>query len=584
MTSAGGIDLILTAALQAINSSVTSKGRSPYQAVFGRLPRFPGDLFGDERALLVGADHVLVEELRAQALRVIAETRASSVIRRALLRKTANSRQEAADILPGSLAAYWRWSKKAKGKKRGGYILGRLLSHDPDGKGAWLHNGNSVVQVTYEQLRPAFGIENWTPSSQDVQILKDGATRLQQDLWQDERGPAPPPDEPLDAEVSIEDANFIQQLPDLAMPLVESSLAPTTPAPAQQQLQLPLPSHQPEQLPAPMVYSPTFNQSNTQNIHQHFQQQSFNPDTFIPTTPPQRSPRSRSPPLLRNSQPSSGQQRPSLLPPGQSQQLMTDQQPAAISNNMPPQPPQHGQVINLDPEPDRPSLDPYMTLMTYVDNNQLREICLPEEGWDGSQPMPLPDKCRTFRTLASEILEEPVSSDSSDDEMRDGPSDLASMSRQERKAMDREIPWRVITQEKEEVVNAYVEANLKEYKSWLSWGSIVALSPEETKQVRQDPVLRHRIIPARNAYRDKTKVQNSSSGVSGPRLEDSGPNGSHSSSDDGGDFNSNGCSRPQWIGAALSYDMVLVGRGCEHRLLAGKSGTSPRQTFHETSS
>ena len=85
VTSASGIDLILTAALQAINSSVTSKGRSPYQAVFGRLPRFPDDLFGDERALLVGADHVLVEELRAQALRVIAETRASSVIRRALL-------------------------------------------------------------------------------------------------------------------------------------------------------------------------------------------------------------------------------------------------------------------------------------------------------------------------------------------------------------------------------------------------------------------------------------------------------------------------------------------------------------------
>ena len=507
VTSASGMDLILTAALQAINSSVTSKGRSPYQAVFGRLPRFPGDLFGDERALLVGADHVLTEELRAQALRVIAETRASSVIRRALLRKTANSRQEAMDILPGSLAAYWRWSKKAKGKKRGGYILGRLLSHDPDGKGAWLHNGNSVVQVTYEQLRPAFGIENWTPSSQDVQVLKDGAAKLQQDLWQDERGPAPPPEEPLDADVFLEGNEFIQQLPDLAMPLVETSLAPATPAPVTQQppLQLPLPSHQQEQPTAPMVYSPTFNQSNTQNIHQHFQQQPFNPDTFIPTTPPQRSPRSRSPPLLRNSQPDSGLQRLSSVPPVQSRQQMTGPQQLAISHDTPPLQPSPDEVVDLDPEPVPGATDPYMTLMTYVDNNQLQEVCLPEDGWDGSQPMPLPRRCDAFRTLAAKILDEPVSSDSSDDEERDGPSDLASLTRQERKAMDREIPWRVIMQENKEVINAYIEANKKEYQSWLSWGSIKALTAEESKKVRQEPILRHRVIPARNAYRDKNR-------------------------------------------------------------------------------
>ena len=508
VTNAGGIDLILTAALQAINSSVTSKGRSPYQAVFGRLPRFPGDLFGDERALLVGADHVLAEELRAQALRVIAETRASSVIRRALLRKTANSRQEAVNILPGSLlAAYWRWSKKAQGKKRGGYILGRLLSHDPGGKGAWLHNGNSVVQVTYEQLRPAFGIENWTPSSQDVQILKDGATRLQQDLWQDERGPAPPQEEPLDAEVSLEDTEFLKQLPDLAMPLVESSLAPATAAP--RPLQLPsLPPRQELQQPtAPTVYSPTFNQSNTKNIHQHFQQQPFNPDTHIPLTPP-RSPRSRSPPLLRVNQHDSVRARPSLSQPAQPPLPMTDvthPQQLQIANDTPPLLPQPGEVMNLDPEPAPLPRDPYMTLMPYVDNIQLQEVCLPEDGWDGSQPMPLPQRCTTFRTLASQILDEPVSSDSSDDEKRDGPSDLASMTRQERKAMDREIHWRVIMQEDEKVINTYIEANKKEYQSWLSWGSIIALSDADAKQVRQDPVLRHRVIPARNAYRDKNR-------------------------------------------------------------------------------
>ena len=489
VTNAGGIDLILTASLQAINTSVTSKGRSPYQAVFGRLPRFPGDIFGDERALLVGPDHVLTEELRAQALRVIAESRASSVIRRALLRKTASSRQEAVDVLPGSLAAYWRWSKKAKGKKRGGYILGRLLSHDTDGKSAWLHNGNSVVQVTYEQMRPAFGIENWTPSSQDIQILKDGAARLQRDLWQDERGPAPPEDdEPLDADVTLEDPYQVPQLPDLAMPLVETGPTPATPAPPP--LQLPSLQQQ-QQLPErnPMVYSPTFNQSNTQTIHQHFQQP-FDPDTFVPQTP--RSPRSRSPPLRPLAS------APASLPQPTLTDLTTTQaRPLPIDN----------QVIDveaLDSAP-QPTNMTYISLVTTVDNNRLQDISLVPEGWDGSQPMPLPRYCSAFRVLASEMLDEPVSSDTSDDEQRNGPSDLAALSRQERKALDREIPWRVIMQDSKEVIDAYIEANKKEFQSWLSWGSIIALSDGEAKQIKEDPVLKYRCIPARNAYRDKNR-------------------------------------------------------------------------------
>ena len=493
VTNGGGIDLILTASTQAINTSVTSKGRSPYQAVFGRLPRFPGDIFGDERALLVGPDHVLTEELRAQALRIIAETRASSVIRRALLRKTANSRQEAADILPGSLAAYWRWSKKAKGKKRGGYILGRLLSHDTDGKSAWLHNGNSVVQVTYEQLRPAFGIENWTPSSQDIQVLKDGAARLQRDLWQDERGPAPPEDEePLDANVTLEDPYQVAALPDLVMPMVETGPLPATPAPPppiEQPPQLPLQQQQQLPDPNPMVYSPTFNQSNTQTIHQHFQQP-YNPDVFVPQTP--RSPRSRSPPI--RPLPSA----PTSLP----QPILTD---PFNSHALPP--PANDEIIDVEAldSPREPTNMALVSLMTTVDNNQLQDISLVREGWDGSQPMPLPRYCSAFRVLASEILDEPVSSDTSDDEQRNGPSDLAALSRQERKALDREIPWRVIVKDSKDVINAYIEANKKEFQSWLSWGSIIALSASEAKKIKSDPVLKYRCIPARNAYRDKNR-------------------------------------------------------------------------------
>lgn len=56
---------------------------------------------------------------------------------------------------------------------------------------------------------------------------------------------------------------------------------------------------------------------------------------------------------------------------------------------------------------------------------------------------------------------------------------------------------------KPEVIEAFVEANIKEAKSWESWGSIKALTEEETREVMRSPTLRRRVIPARNAYRDK---------------------------------------------------------------------------------
>ena len=88
MVSGEALDWTLVAAVQATNSTSGSKGRSPYQAVFGRLPRFPGGLFGDDRALAVADNQLLAEELRCQALQVIDEMKALQIIRRALLRKT----------------------------------------------------------------------------------------------------------------------------------------------------------------------------------------------------------------------------------------------------------------------------------------------------------------------------------------------------------------------------------------------------------------------------------------------------------------------------------------------------------------
>ena len=57
---------------------------------------------------------------------------------------------------------------RAAGEKKGGYVLGRLLHHDPDSKSAWIQTGSSAVQVTYEQLRPTYGLGAWNPDMEDI--------------------------------------------------------------------------------------------------------------------------------------------------------------------------------------------------------------------------------------------------------------------------------------------------------------------------------------------------------------------------------------------------------------------------------
>ena len=70
--------------------------------MFGKISRFPGDLFSDERATTVHGNHLISEELRCQALKIIAEMRASSVIHPPPSQAT-RLVDEAKNILPGAL-------------------------------------------------------------------------------------------------------------------------------------------------------------------------------------------------------------------------------------------------------------------------------------------------------------------------------------------------------------------------------------------------------------------------------------------------------------------------------------------------
>jgi hypothetical protein len=568
------LDWVLLAAIQAVNSSTASKGRSPYQAVFGRLPRFPGDLMSDDRALAVSDNQLLAEELRSQALRVIDDMRASQIIRRALLRKTKPSKDEAKQILPGSLAAYWRWTKRSAGKKRGGYVIGRLLHHDRDNKSAWLQAGSTTVQVTYEQLRPAYGLESWTPSLTDIRALKNAEKSLADGLWQDHRGPGPPPDEPMEPELmppaDPEDV-IMEPVPLLGEP-------PTPPLPV-----LPLQPQQPLHHPSQhehLHYSPTFHQHLRQDIHQqqelhHHQHQHPQADMQVDDFDRQVRPKLDDDEVsvteqqmfqqqlrfaMQNPQPSHLRHQPDSVPPHMTEPEMPvippeQSQPDATANNdnnddapmvleppvpsqpsssrPPPLPPvSDGSLGSSQPTPPMTGSSPsnpsaihsissgaliasrlpkmwshdwsyYSFVVTQVPEEPFCVIDRVKPDWDGNVKNISPSASCAFRVAAAKAESAEVSSDSSDDE-ETAPS-LASMSRQERKALDREIPWRVIASGPDDIRDLYVQANKKEYDSWMSWGCIRPLSPELIQKIKTTPSLRKRVIPSRNAYRDKNR-------------------------------------------------------------------------------
>ena len=362
------LEQLLPPALHAVNSSTFTRGRTAFQAVFGRVPRLPGGLLTDETGIasshtaLDQPDNLLAkaEIIRSEAQKHLMDLNISQQLRRAILRRTRNTKY--LELAPGQPCAYWRWQKKGQ-RKRGGWIIAKFLSWDPSApsKLAWLRTGNSTTLVAAEQIRGAMGFESWHPSEQDIKALKDAEKSFQDYMLEDDTGPAPPPD-------AVED-DIIQQLEDvpiLTAPAVPAAAATTQP----QQLQLPSPS--------PPILSTTAT-TNIQNItHEHYQQNIHSP-TYqqtqvyqrfgVPPKTPRNAPatptsrhrgRSRSPkpPALSVTQQASlqeaaeqqvSQQAEQSTQPLEQQGGEETQQPAATSQHETVQPEQQQPHVSIQP-------------------------------------------------------------------------------------------------------------------------------------------------------------------------------------------------------------------------------------------
>ena len=224
-STADQLEQLLAPALHAINSSTFTRGRTAFQAVFGRIPRLPGGVLADNVGLasspstLEPEDNLMAkgEIIRSEAQKHLIDLNVSQQFRRAILRRTRNTKYQ--DLTPGQTCAFWRWSRKGQ-RKRGAWTIAKFLSWDPSSpmKLAWLRTGNTTVLVSAEQLRGAMGYEHWNPSKEDIAALKDASKSFTDHLLEDETGP-PAPDETF--------ADEFQQL-DQAPPTLT---APPTPLP-----------------------------------------------------------------------------------------------------------------------------------------------------------------------------------------------------------------------------------------------------------------------------------------------------------------------------------------------------------------
>ena len=280
---------ILPLAIHAMNSFTFTRGRTAYQAVFGRIPRLPGGLFTDDHSLasspstLTELNNMMAkaEMIRAEAQKHIIDLNINQQLKRAMLRKTRATTY--AELQPGQPCAYWRWQRRGP-KKRGAWVLSRFLAWDPSAptKLAWVRSGNTSILVTAEQLRTAVGFENWAPTAEDVKALKDATLSFgdhiaaEEEAIEDSSGP-PPPDDANDGDLQLTEGPPPVTMAVPATPAANAMLpAPSTPQPlpqGQPLLQLPLQQQTIATTTNLNLDSPTFNQAmhqQTTHIHQRF--------------------------------------------------------------------------------------------------------------------------------------------------------------------------------------------------------------------------------------------------------------------------------------------------------------------------
>ena len=132
---------------------------------------------------------------------------------------------------------------------------------------------------------------------------------------------------------------------------------------------------------------------------------------------------------------------------------------------------------------------------------------------DGSEHVKMPYAChyafQAYRAVPGYTgTGESSDSEASADDMTAGHQGTTkTLTRQEQKALDKEVPWQAILEMNQEDIDKYVDSAKAEETSWQQFNSVIPLTTQEASQVFKDPILKKRILRSRAAYRDKAKGQ-----------------------------------------------------------------------------
>ena len=97
--------------------------------------------------------------------------------------------------------------------------------------------------------------------------------------------------------------------------------------------------------------------------------------------------------------------------------------------------------------------------------------------------------------------------DASQDDMSTTTTDKKQprLTRQEQKALDKELPWRVIIERGGDYLQKFIQAAKDEEKSWITFQSVEPVDDETAKKIMSTHAGRRRVLKARAAFRDKAK-------------------------------------------------------------------------------
>ena len=495
----------------AMNDRIRSAGRSAYQWVFGKSPVLPQDILSPDGKFEALQAMELDDELKKRArTRALADEKLSAyrlneAVRTAILRKSHPAKEL---YHPGELVAFWREAKYRQGKKGqkgkripASWYRGTIIGpHKGDSSvkqsNYWVASGGRCVLVAREQLRPAFGTELWPVHEHILQEFQENPPDKYYDLRSSDLPPVPEDDDLKDGEDQIplfqdDDSVFndlIDEFPEEQEAEMETDEADQHPPP-----------------PEPDGAASTGSDLTTL---------AAGTSTRAPGTPvtgiirpPSSREESLAPPKRLKTTPSGSQ---ASNPP---------EEPMVLEPATPPG--EHNvELVHTDDKwkwlPDRALLlrQRLRPRRALYDPGRVRALPLPldkwrtkrvtwmktDTGWTkhvddwvqrGAEVM---GKVWTGVTIFSIIDKK------SHVMMIHNVLEMQSeISRKERKALEKELPWSAIPEDQREL---YRQALVKEWTTWLRYEAVRVLSWDCSRQVELsfDPA---RILAARACYRDK---------------------------------------------------------------------------------